>query len=264
MTDVAAATVKELRELTGAGMMDCKRALQETDGDLTAAVTLLREKGMASAAKRAGRETAEGIVLVESDDERGTIVAIGCETEPVSKNEDFRAFATDVLREVHDRGESSVDIFDERRIELSGRLGENIQIVGARRMTAAHGESFHSYVHLPAKKIGVMLKVKGGSPELPRELAMHIAFAKPTYTTRSEVPAEAVAAEREILANTDEVQSKPENVREKIVDGMLNKNFFGVSVLEDQTWIHDTNLTVSKALKQGGLELVDYAWYALG
>jgi elongation factor Ts len=93
---------------------------------------------------------------------------------------------------------------------------------------------------------------------------MHIAFAKPAYTTRAEVPAEAVATEREILANTEEVLSKPENVREKIVEGMLNKNFFGPSVLMDQPWIHDTSLTVGKALQQGGLELVEYAWFALG
>ena len=264
MSEIPAALVKQLREATGAGMMDCKRALQETNGDLAAATILLREKGMASAAKRADRETSEGVVLVQSDDAAGTIVAVGCETEPVSKNEDFEAFARDVLREVHDRGEEAVSALEDKRVELSAKLGENIQVVGVRRMTAEAGERFVSYIHLPARKIGVLLKVKGGSPELPRELAMHIAFAKPSYTRRSEVSAEAVEAERGILANTDEVLSKPENVREKIVDGMLNKNFFGLAVLEDQTWIHDTSLTVTKALEQGGLELVDYAWYSLG
>jgi elongation factor Ts len=263
VTEISAAMVKELREATGAGMMDCKRALQETNGDVEAARTLLREKGLASAAKRASRETTEGVVLVEADDHVGTIVAVGCETEPVSKNDDFQAFARDVLREVHDAGEAAVSALEERRAELSGKLGENIQVAGARRMTAAGGEHFVSYVHLPARKIGVLLKVKGGSPELPRELAMQIAFAKPAYRTRAEVPAEAVDAERTVLSNTEEVLSKPENVREKIVEGMLNKNFFGVSVLEDQVWIHDTSLTVKKALDQGGLELLDYAWFSL-
>src|ERR1700675_2716372 len=114
--------VKELRDATSAGMMDCKRALQETEGDFDAAVKLLREKGMGSAAKRAGRETTEGVVLIESDDERGTIVAIGCETEPVSKNDDFRSFAEDVLREVHERGESAVEVLEEQRADLSARL----------------------------------------------------------------------------------------------------------------------------------------------
>ena len=265
MTEISAAMVKELRDATSAGMMECKRALQETDGDFDAAVKLLREKGMASAAKRAGRETTEGIVLVQSDDSTGTIVAVGCETEPVSKNDDFEAFALDVLREVHEQGEDAgLPPLEERRAELSARLGENIQIVGARRMRADHGERFVSYVHPPAKKIGVLLKVKGGSPELPRELAMHIAFARPTYTSRAQVPADLVAAERAILENSDEVRSKPENVREKIVEGMLNKRFYAESVLEEQAWIHDTALTVRKALDQGGLQLLDYAWYSLG
>src|SRR3954471_4856400 len=138
--------VKELRDATSAGMMECKRALEETGGDFDAAVKLLREKGMASAAKRADRETTEGIVMAESDDERGTIVAVGCETEPVSKNDDFRRFAVDVPRDAHERGESSVEVLEGRRAELSARLGENIQIVGVRRMTAAHGTAFVSYV----------------------------------------------------------------------------------------------------------------------
>ena len=173
-------------------------------------------------------------------------------------------FARDVLREVHDRGESGVDILEDRRVELTAKLGENIQVAGVRRMTATHGETFVSYVHPPAHKIGVLLKVKGGSPELPLQLAMHVAFARPTFETRDQVPADLVAAEREILKNSDEVQSKPEDVREKIVEGMLNKRFYAESVLGEQTWIHDTNLTVTKALEQGGLELVEYAWYSLG
>ena len=265
MTEISAAMVKELRDATSAGMMECKRALQETGGDFDAAVKLLREKGMASAAKRAGRETTEGIVLVQSDDSTGAIVAVGCETEPVSKNDDFEAFARDVLREVHEHGEEAgLEPLEGRRQELSARLGENIKIVGARRMRADHHERFVSYVHPPAKKIGVLLKVKNGTPELPRELAMHIAFARPTYTSRAQVPAELVAAEREILANSDEVLSKPENVREKIIEGMLNKRFYAESVLGEQSWIHDTSLTVDKALQQGGLELVEYVWYSLG
>ena len=264
MTEISAAMVKELRDATSAGMMECKRALQETGGDFDAAVRLLREKGMASAAKRADRETTEGVVLVRTDGSTGTIVAVGCETEPVSKNDDFQAFAQDVLSAVHGDGEGAVDSLEERRAELTGRLGENIQIVGARRLSAGDGELLASYVHPPANKIGVLLETRGGSPELARQLAMHISFARPTYGKRDEIPAELVATEREILSNSDEVLSKPENVREKIVEGMLNKRFYAESVLEEQAWIHDTALTVEKALDQGGLELVDYAWYSLG
>src|SRR5438552_19035249 len=109
-----------------------------------------------------------------------------------------------------------------------------------------------------------MVKTKGGDPEVGRSLALHLTFARPTYGSRDEVPAELVTAEREILSNSEEVLSKPENVREKIVEGMLNKRFYGESVLGEQAWIHDTSLTVAKALEQGGLELVEYAWFSLG
>jgi len=264
VTDISAAMVKQLRDATSAGMMDCKRALQETDGDFDAAVKLLREKGMASAAKRAGRETTEGVVLTQADEAHGTIVAVGCETEPVSKNEDFLAFAQDVLREVHERGEEAVAMLDGQRTELSARLGENIQVVGARRISAGSGELLVSYVHPPARKVGVLIDVRGGTPELPRELAMHIAFAKPTYHTRDQVPADLVATEREILMKLPEVESKPAEVREKIVEGMLNKRFYAESVLEEQTWIHDTSLTVGKALERAGTELIEYSWLSVG
>lgn len=264
MTDISAAMVKQLRDATSAGMMDCKRALEETGGDFDAAVKHLREKGMASAAKRADRETTEGIVLTRVDGEVAAIVAVGCETEPVSKNDDFRAFAQAALAAVLGSGEEATAGVEEQRVELTARLGENIQVVGARRMTAGEGEAFSDYVHPPANKIGVLLQVKGGSPELARQLAMHISFAKPTYSSRDEVPADLVAAEREILGKLPEVESKPAEVREKIVEGMLNKRFYAESVLGEQAWIHDTGLTVAKALAQGGLELVDYAWLSVG
>jgi elongation factor Ts len=264
MTDISAAMVKQLRDATSAGMMDCKRALQETDGDFDAAVKLLREKGMASAAKRADRETTEGLVLTQANEDHGAIVAVGCETEPVSKNEDFVAFAHDVLREVYESGEESVSVLEERRTELAARLGENIQIAGVRRIIAGPGEKLVAYVHPPAKKVGVLVDTRGGSPELPRELAMHIAFARPTFRTRDQVPSELVEAEREILEKLPEVESKPADVRGKIVEGMLNKRFYAESVLEEQTWIHDTSLTVEKALKQGDLELIEYAWLSVG
>jgi elongation factor Ts len=264
VTEISAAMVKELREATQAGIMDAKRALQETAGDFDEAVKLLRERGMASAAKRAGRETSEGVVLTFVDDDTGTIVAVGCETEPVSRNEDFEGFAQEVLRSVHEIGESSVDALEDRRTELSGRLGENVQIVGVRRMRRHHDETFAIYVHPPANKVGVLVRTKGGPHELPRQLAMHIAFARPTYRSRDDVPPELVQAEREILEKQPEVEGKPPEVREKIVDGMLNKRFYSESVLGEKAWIHDPGVTVAQALEQGGLEVVDYAWFSVG
>ncbi|HEY4348423.1 MAG TPA: translation elongation factor Ts [Gaiellaceae bacterium] len=262
MTDISAAMVKQLRDATSAGMMDCKRALQETEGDFDAAVKLLREKGMASAAKRADRETKEGVVLLRSEGTAAAIVAVGCETEPVSKNDDFRAFAQKVLDAVFESGEEIVSTLDEERVALGAKLGENIQIVGTRHMTAAEGEIFGSYVHPPANKVGVLVKGKG-SADVARLLALHISFARPTYASREEIPAELVDAEREILLGTEDIQSKPEEKRAMIVEGQLNKKFFGESVLGEQPWIHDDKLKVAKALEQGGFELVDYIWYSV-
>jgi elongation factor Ts len=261
MTEISASMVKQLRDATSAGMMDCKRALEETKGDFDAAMKLLREKGMASAAKRADRETTEGIVLTRVEGSTAAIAAVGCETEPVSKNDDFRAFAGAVLDTVFEDGDSG-DL-EEQRVDLTARLGENIQVVGSKRLTAGDGESFASYVHPPANKVGVIVLGKGPE-DVGRQLGMHIAFAKPTYTTRDEVPVELVQAEREILSKQPELESKPEDVREKIVDGMINKRFFAESVLNEQAWIHDASLSVSKALADARFELVDYAWFSVG
>ena len=267
MTEISAAMVKQLRDATSAGMMDCKRALQETDGDFDAAVKLLREKGMASAAKRA-----------EPRDDRGrrphagrrrttaTIVAVGCETEPVSKNEDFRAFAHDVLD-----GDVTRAARRRRRARRASASTSRRGSARTSRSSARGGcppataRSSSTYVHPPANKIGVLARRRGGSPELARQLAMHISFARPTYRSRDEVPAELVEAEREILMKLPEVESKPADVREKIVDGMLNKRFYAESVLGEQTWIHDNAPhRRRRRSQQGGLELVDYAWFSVG
>jgi len=254
--------VKELRDATGAGMMDCKRALEETEGDLTAARTLLRERGMASAGKRAGRQTTEGLVGFVVDDGRGSIVGIGCETEPVSKNDEFHAFAERVLRAIQTGGAQAVDEFEDERVELIAKLGENVVIVGPERFDAPAGNILAGYAHPPAHKIGVLVELVGGTPELARLLAMHISFAAPEWTTRDDVPAETLAQERSIFMNTDEVQSKPEAAREKIVDGMVGKRFFAATpggVLVDQAWIHDPAKTVGQALADAGASVSRFA-----
>jgi elongation factor Ts len=260
-TEIPAALVKQLREETGAGMMDCKRALQETGGDLEAAKRLLRERGMAEAGKRAGRETTEGIVLARIDESHGTLVAVGCETEPVSKNEEFLAFAQKVLETVEREGPEAVDQLEDERVELVGKIGENVAVRGAARFDRKGDETIGAYVHPPANKIGVLVKVRG-SAQVARELAMHISFAAPRYKTRDEVPSDEVEAEKAIYERSDEVQSKPEQVREKIVEGMLGKRFFGQNVLVDQEWIHDSK-TVGKALGEQDAEVLDFVRYAL-
>ncbi|HSI97970.1 MAG TPA: translation elongation factor Ts [Gaiellaceae bacterium] len=260
-TTISASLVKELRDQTGAGMMDCKRALEETGGDLEAARTLLREKGMASAGKRAGRTTTEGLVGHIVDGSVGSIVGIGCETEPVSRNDEFQGFAERVLRAVHERGSGAASEFDEERLELIGKLGENIVIAGAERFEAPDGNVVAAYAHPPANKIGVLVELQGGLPELARQLAMHIAFAAPEWTARGDVPAEVVESERSIFMSSEEVESKPEAAREKIADGMLAKRFYAATpggVLADQAWIHDPAKTVGQALEEAGASAVRF------
>ena len=261
MAEISATLVKELRDRTGAGMMDCKRALQETNGDMDAAVTLLREKGMAQAQKRAGRETTEGLVgyRLADDNKQGTMVAVGCETEPVSKNDEFQSFAKKVLDTVDDDGVGAESQLDEARTALTAKLGENIVIVGSAQFTAGADELVTGYAHPPANKLGVLVLMRGGDEDLGRKVAMHIAALNPRWVTRDVVPAESVDEERDIFANSDEVLSKPEQAREKIVEGMLNKRFFQANVLVDQEWVHDSSKTVGQALKEAGAEVVDFA-----
>jgi elongation factor Ts len=263
ITEIPAALVKQLRDLTGAGMMDCKRALVETNGDLEAATRLLREKGLAEAGKRAGRETSEGKVLSRIDSGRGAIVAVGCETEPVSQNEEFLAFAQHVLDVTAVEGPEAATMLEDERVELVAKLGENIIVQGAERYEASNGEVVADYVHPPAGKIGVLV-LATASPELARMVAMHVAAARPTYVGRDEVPEAEVAAERALYEKLPEVAAKPEDVRPKIVEGMLAKRFFAANVLLDQNWVHDPSLTVGKALAEHGAEVKAFVRYNVG
>jgi elongation factor Ts len=262
MTEISASQVKELRDMTGAPMMDAKRALVEAEGDLDKAAQLLREKGMAAAAKRAGRQVSEGRVLARIDDVHGAIVAVGSETEPVSKNDEFLGFADRVMDAVEKDGPDAVGELEGERVELVSRIGENIEIVGAARFEAENGEVLASYIHPPAQKIGVLVRAQG-SPDLARLVAMHIAFANPRFVSRNEVPADEIEAERGILETLPDLEGKPDDVRAKIVEGRLAKGFFADSVLDDQPWIHNPDQTVGQALAEHGAEVRDFVRFAL-
>ena len=256
---ISASLVKELRDQTGAGMMNAKRALVETGGDIEAARTLLRERGMASAAKRAGRATTEGVVLLKTGDGRGSLVAIGCETEPVSKNEEFLAFAEHVLEAAFSTHMAQkMDELEQERTDLIAKIGENIVPVGTVTFEADGNGVIEGYVHPPANKLGVLVYLRGGDGELARRVAMHIAASDPKWIGREDVPEEIAVAEREIYANSDEVLSKPEQAREKIVEGMLNKRFFAAQVLQDQPWIHNDKKTVGQVLADEGAEVLEF------
>src|SRR5438876_6640722 len=263
--EVSAQLVGELRERTGAGIMDSKRALQETNGDMDAAVVLRGEKGLKDSAKRAERETTEGKVgyRLADDGSGGTMVAVGCETEPVSWNDEFLAYAKKVLDVVEAKGVGAESELEDERVALSAKLGENIVVVGGARFEAVDGAKIHAYTHTPANKFGALVQLRGGDADLGRKLAMHIVSQRPRWIGREDVPAELVEGEREIYANSDEVQSKPEQARDKIVDGMLNKRFFGANVLVDQEWIHDSSKAVGQALKEGGTDVLEFEVFAL-
>jgi elongation factor Ts len=255
---IPASLVKELRDMTGAGMMDVKRALVEADGDVEEARKILRERGMAAASKREGRQTTEGLVLTRVEGARGSIVAVGCETEPVSKNEEFVAFAERLLDVVHAEGPDAAGDLEEDRVELVAKLGENIEIRGAARMEAGEDEVIADYVHPPARKIGVLVRATG-TPDLAKMVAMHIAASPDTrYLSRDEVPEAAIQEEREIYAKLPDVQEKPEDIRPKIVEGMIAKRFYASSVVREQPWVHDPSLTVEKALAEHGAEIREF------
>jgi elongation factor Ts len=258
VTAVTASLVKELRDRTGAGMMDCKRALEDAGGHLDEAQRLLRERGIAAAGKRRGRETKEGKVVTRVEERtRGAMVAVGCETEPVASNEEFVRYAGAVLEAVWDAGPGAAHDLEDERVALVARIGENVAVSGAARFEAESGDVIAAYVHPPAEKIGVLVRAHA-TKELARLVAMHISFANPSYLSRDEVPYDEVARERDIYEKLPEVGSKPEHVRSRIVDGMLGKRFFAERVLLDQPWIHDETITVGQALSEHGAEVREF------
>jgi elongation factor Ts len=243
-------------------MMDCKRALEEAGGDLEAARTLLRERGIAQAAKRSGRETSEGKVGFSITEESvAAMVAVGCETEPVSNNEEFLVYAQRVLSAVLHHGVDAADSLEDERVELVARLGENIAVVGTARYEGAEHEILTAYVHPPANKLGVLLHAKG-EPDVAYKVAMHIAAAAPVYVARDSIPQAEIDGELDILSRQDDVLDKPEQVREKIVSGRLEK-WFEAQVLADQAWIHDADRLVGDVLQEAGLEIIEFERFAL-
>ncbi len=258
MTEIPASLVKELRERTGAGMMDCKRALVETEGDMDAAVKAIRERGLAQAAKKAGRETTEGKVVFDlSTEDVGAMVAVGCETEPVSNTADFMVFAQRVLAAVEKHGPNAVEELDGERAELIAKLGENVVVRDAVRYQAGGGDDVLSaYVHPPANKLGVLVHARGDGDQAYR-IAMHIAASAPLYVSRGDVPEAEITAEKEILAKQPDVQDKPDEVREKIVEGRIRK-WLEEIVLEDQAWIHDPNRRVRDVLAESEIEVLEF------
>lgn len=287
MSAITASDVRVLRERTGAGMMDCKRALTEVDGNLDAAVALLREKGLAGAAKKAGRVTAEGLVgvLANSDNSCAVVVELNCETDFVAKNENFADLLDVIGKALLAAGDDSVEGAgeDAAAIEVGSgasiettlkdaisSIGENITLRRFCRMRCDAGR-VGSYVHAGGK-IGVLVEIDGagdGDEELSRSLAMQIAAAMPRYVTRDEVDAAELEQEREIFRNQALASGKPDNVIDRIVDGKVEKFYREICLLE-QDYVRDSQLTIAKLLEQVGkdsgrdLSIKRFVRYQLG
>lgn len=263
MTAISLDLVKDLRERTGAGMMDCKAALQENGGDIEKAIDYLRKKGMASVSKRAGREAKEGAIVARIDQKRAVIVEVNCETDFVARNDDFKKLSTLALDETMAKGEAAVtgDKLTSTVAELTGKIGEKIVVRRAKTLDLQNSQAF-SYIHAN-NKLGVLVELSAGKPEslknaavaeFGKNVAMQVAAANPIGLTRAEVPASVVERERAIYK--EEIKGKPENIQEKIIQGKLDK-FYQTIALVEQPFIKDDKVTIQALLNDLSKKLND-------
>ncbi len=266
---ITASLVKELRELTGAGMMECKKALVETGGDLEAAQEHLRTTGQASAAKKSGRVAAEGRIELALGDSTAVIVEINCETDFVAKDENFVGFAQRAAQLILNEQPADVaalmalpgdgGTFEDERKTLITKIGENI---GVRRFELiAHDGDVGSYLH--GVKIGVIVTTEGGDADLRRDIAMHIAASNPAYLAASDVPAEAQEKERRFLTDQAAQEGKPANIVEKMVEGRMRK-YLGEITLLGQPFVKDPDVTVEKLLQGAGATISSFRRLEVG
>lgn len=269
---ITAALVKELRDMTGAGMMDAKKALTETAGDMEAAVDWLRTKGLAKAAKKSGRTAAEGLVAVAVDGGRGIAVEVNSETDFVAKNADFQSMVKSIATAA--LGVSDVEAL--KAADLGGKtvedtinakiatIGENMSV---RRMAIAEGETVVSYVHNAVQdgmgKIGVLVAMTGDNPEFGRQVAMHVAAINPASLDESDIDAAMVEREKSILTDQARESGKPEGVIEKMIEGRMKKFFSEVTLL-NQSFVVNPDLTVRAAADEAGVKITGFVRLEVG
>ncbi len=271
---ITASQVKELRERTGAGMMECKKMLQETDGDIEAAIEMMRKSGQAKAAKKAGRIAADGLVVITAseDGKSAAMAEINCETDFVAKDESFSSFAGAVAARVLNSDVDDVDALvqqplhdgEETTIEttrenLISKIGENISV--RRFVRVASSGSIYSYRH--GVRIGVVVDMEGGDAELGRGIAMHIAASNPVCVSEAEVPADTLAKEREIFRAQALESGKPENIVDKIIEGRVRKYLQEVT-LNGQPYVIDPDTTVGKMLEKAGATVISFTRFEVG
>lgn len=266
---ITAAQVKELRERTGAGMMECKKALTETGGDLEAAVEAMRKSGMAKADKKAGRVAAEGRVEIVSEGNQAVLVEINCETDFVGNDDNFRAFAAQCAKVALSSGASDVEglmaesvdgqTLEEHRTQLIAKVGENVQVRRFDRLQAEDSLGFYQH----GARIGVLVGLKGGDEALAKDVAMHIAASKPVCVDESGVPQDLLDKERAIFKAQAEESGKPENIIEKMIEGRIRK-YLGEITLVGQPFVKDPDQTVGQLLESKGASVTGFLRYEVG
>jgi elongation factor Ts len=272
---ITASLVKELRERTGAGMMECKKALVETDGDIEAAIEQMRKSGQAKAAKKAGRTAAEGVIVISfnADNTQAAMVEVNCETDFVAKDDNFTSFASAVAEKALNGGAGDVPELMEQALHegedttvnqareaLISKLGENMNVRRFTRFQASNGQLV-SYRH--GVRIGVLVEVEGGDEELGKDLAMHIAASNPVCLSADEMPQDLLDKEREIVTAQAKESGKPDNIIEKMVEGRMRK-FLAESTLLGQAFVKDPDTSVEKLLNSKGAKILQYQRMEVG
>lgn len=267
-----ASLIKELRDISGAGMMDCKKALEENDNDIKKATEWLREKGIAKAAKKAGRIAAEGLSTIVVNGNKAVILEINCETDFVAKNEKFQNFIKEVAETILNSNAKtneealalpcSEGTLADYVTNMTATIGEKISFRRFTLIEKKDNENFGAYIHMGGK-ISVLTLVEGASEEVAKDVSMHAAAMRPEYVTKEQVPAEQVEKEKKILTEEAIREGKPANIAEKMVMGRINK-YYKEICLEEQEFVKDNSVTVGKFVSNNGGKIIDVIRYEVG
>ena len=264
MAEITAALVKELRERTGEGMMDCKKALTKAGGDIEKAIDDMRASGAIKAAKKAGNVAAEGAIALVEDGKSAVLLEVNSQTDFLALQDDFKAFVAASVKKAFDDKLTTVEPLIEAqeadRLVLVGKVGENVNI---RRLARIEGDVVGGYLH--GNKIGVVVALKGGDVELAKDIAMHVAASNPEFLLPSEVSADAIEREKAVFLslNADKIAGKPENIVENMIKGRISK-FLAEASLVEQAFVKNPEIKVGELAKKAGAEIVSFTYYKVG
>ena len=269
---ISASLVKELREKTGAGMLDCKKALEANNGNIDASIDWLREKGISKAAKKADRIAAEGVASILIEGNKAAIIEVNSETDFVAKNEEFKSLVNTILKTIINTDVKTVEEAENLETEegtikdlivaKTAKIGEKLSFRRLNVLTKTDNESFGDYIHMGGK-IAVLIKVENASVEVAKDVAMHAAAMRPVYVSKSDVPEEEVAKEREVLKEQAINEGKPAEIAEKMVEGRIRK-FYEEICLEEQSFVKDSDLKVREYVKNNGGVISTMVRYEVG